>query len=81
MTVQEMQDKIAALVAENQALGAQVDALRERRRAINAEVAKLNDALRVLGAIGATAPGSTVEVSAADMLRGMLAAVEPKRVQ
>jgi prefoldin subunit 5 len=75
----EIQAKIDALVAESQALGAQVDAIREQRRRINAEVAQLTGTLKLQAALHASpeirhaiAPGATVDVSATDVLQAML---------
>lgn len=76
----EVQAKIDELIAKNQALGAQIDALREQRRALNAEIAKLAGALKLAAAMEsspeikhALVPGATVDVSAAEVLQAMLA--------
>jgi prefoldin subunit 5 len=77
MNTEQIKARIDALVAENQALGAQIDALREHRRAINAEVAKLNQAYRLAAALGpeVEVPGATVDVSGAELLAAMSAAI------
>jgi hypothetical protein len=77
MTFAELQAKADALIAENQKLGAEIDALRDRRRAINQEVAQLHATMRTIGALGvsAAAPGAEVDVSARELLQGMLAAL------
>lgn len=83
MNAAEMQARIDQLVAENQALGAQVDALRDKRRAINAEIKKLAGTLKLAAVMEASpeirhaiAPGATVEVSAAEVLQAMAGAVK-----
>jgi prefoldin subunit 5 len=81
MTAAEIQAKIEALTAESQTLGAQIDQIRDRRREIKDETHTLLRTLRLLDRAGgavpvdATAEGATVEVTAEEMLEGMLAAV------
>ena len=81
------QEKIDALVAESQALGAQVDVIRERRREISVQIAGLQNDLAIEHALAsnpalvealrnkrdAIAPGATVSVSASDVIRAMAA--------
>ena len=81
------QEKIDALTLESQTLGVQVDAIRERRRAINAEIAQLQNDLVIESALAsnpalvealrarqdATAPGAVVSVTGAEVIRAMAA--------
>lgn len=74
------QEKIDALVAKSQALGAEIDLLREQRRAINDQIQQLQGEMALAAALEANpaikhaiAPGATVSVSAADVIRAMAA--------
>ena len=79
------QEKIDALVAKSQALGAEIDQLREQRRAINDQIQQLQGEMALAAALEANAaikhaiaPGATVSVSAADVIRAMAAGL-PKQ--
>jgi hypothetical protein len=79
------QEKIDALVAESQELGRKIDALRDKRRAINAKVQALQGEAALAAALDANpeikhaiAPGAAVSVSSADVIRAMAAGL-PKQ--
>lgn len=74
------QEKIDALVAQSQAMGMEIDVLREKRRVINAQIQQIQGEMALAAALDANpairnaiAPGSTVSVSAADVIKAMAA--------
>jgi hypothetical protein len=79
----ELDKMIAEGVAMNQKLGAQIDAIREKRRALNAQIGRMQTRRNLIavagkldGAQDALAPGATVVVSGKEFLQGVLASMK-----
>lgn len=77
----ELTEQIEALVAKNQELGARIDAIREVRRGIIAQIERAQGQLAMLAvakthkSIDAVAPGATVVVSGKELLKALAAKV------
>lgn len=75
--VAELTALIDDLIAANAALGAKIDAIRDKRREINREIGKAQAQLALLGvaknhpSIDAVAPGALVIVSGKELLKAM----------
>lgn len=86
LTLKELQTKADELIAQNQALGTQIDAIREQRRNLLDGVRKLHGQMALARAVeadptilDAIAPGAVVEVSGAEMLQAMAQATAKGR--